>query len=798
MEERSRHSGNKVIKRMGRATTTKRFTLSGWLVVFALAGSALAQGQGTVTATRIATVPNGIALVVDGQNYVTPITLFWPQGSVHTIHANSYASLPPSSSYSFNSWNSNLGPIAPKANDATTVIVTADPNLTEIDANYQVGYAVTVTYFNCTGYSDPNRPCPSNITPGTVIVNGQTFTQNGVYYGSGNVILQATPSPGWVFTGWSVGGQVNTTNAFIDTINVTAPIVVAPLFVQGRAVTIQSAPASPLQVLADRSPFTTPTTLTWGIGTTHQLGSSPDQLDLQGKLWVFSSWSDGGVMNHNYLVPGVAGPGITITANYVPGQRVSFYTNPPGLSLNVDGRTNWLSYNFTWAANSQHTVSAPATQTDANGNTYTFSSWSQGGPASQTITATQDPNGLNLQYIANYTASGPSKISVVSQTPGVSIQVDGQDCALPCAINRPPGTSVRLTAPPTIPLSGDSRLNFVGWSDSAGADRTLTAASGSTTLTLSYSLQNHLTASVAPSEGASVVTTPAAADGFFDAQAQVQVAAQTKTGFKFSNWDGDVTSVSPTISLAMSAPHAVRAVLLRVPTLLDHAVQNSAGATPADAVSPGSIVSIYGVNMASALQVGPSSPLSQTLSNVTVSMNGELAPLLFVSPDQINAQVPLDLPDGSYTLTVHTDGSQDVSTSFTVARNAPGLFNTVVNGQAYGLFTHENGDPITSDSPARRNETVTLLGTGFGPLLQAPVEGFPVTESDNTALADPFSISLGDGTVVPSTYAGAAGGKVGLNAVRFVVADPLPTASTVSLKVTAGGLDSNTVLLPLE
>ena len=59
----------------------------------------------------------------------------------------------------------------------------------------------------------------------------------------------------------------------------------------------------------------------------------------------------------------------------------------------VDGSSSWLSDNFAWVVNSVHTVSAPQTTTDANGNQYTFSSWSQGGPATQTITATQDPNG---------------------------------------------------------------------------------------------------------------------------------------------------------------------------------------------------------------------------------------------------------------------------------------------------------------------------------------------------------------------------------------------------------------------
>src|SRR5207249_11695840 len=139
-------------------------------------------------------------------------------------------------------------------------------------------------------------------------------------------------------------------------------------------ITVQSNPPG-LQVLADRSPVFTPVDLTWGTNTTHTLGSIPDQTDvLHSKLWVFDSWSDGGAINHSYVMPdGIAG--LTVTANYVPGQRVSFATSPPGLTLTIDGRSNWLSNNFNWAVNSVHNVSAPLTQTDANGNTYAFKSW---------------------------------------------------------------------------------------------------------------------------------------------------------------------------------------------------------------------------------------------------------------------------------------------------------------------------------------------------------------------------------------------------------------------------------------
>jgi uncharacterized protein (TIGR03437 family) len=625
-------------------------------------------------------------------------------------------------------------------------------------------------------------------------VNGNTFTQSGSFFAAGALQMQAIPNPGWTFTGWYSGTQTDS-QAFLGTVIVSAPTNVYPHFVLGKQMTIQSSPPG-LQLLADRSSVLTPVILTWGLGTTHQLGSVPDQIDNKGKLWVFSSWSDGGDINHAYVEPSTPGP-VTVTANFLPGQRVSFLTNPPGLSLTIDGRSTWLSNNFNWAVNSQHTVSAPATQTDADGNQLTFTSWSQGGPATQTITASPDPAGLNLQFTANYTGTTSSKISVLSQTSGLVIQVDGQDCPLPCTFNRPAGAAVRLTAPASTPLTSDSRLDFLGWNDSSVSDRILTSPGGPVKLTLNYMLRNRLNSTATPAEGASVVTSPASSDGFFDAQSQVQVTAQTKLGFTFQSWDGDITSSSRTISLNMTSPMTIRANLKRVPALLDGAVKNAAGDTPLQAVAAGSIVSINGVNLASELVVGPAGALKQTLGNVTVRIGARLLPLVFVSPEQINAQIPSDLSDGVYTLTLHIDGSPDVSQSFTVARNAPGLYNTVIDGQAFGLFVHENGDPITSGSPAHRNETVTLLGTGFGPLLQMSPEGFPVQESETSVLVDPVTITAGDTPITPA-YAGAASGRVGVVAIRFPISDALPVATTLQLKVTVNNQDSNTVLLPLE
>src|SRR5882672_1643623 len=87
MGHRSGDSGKKVIKRMGRTTTTPT-RLALLIVVFTLFGTAFAQTP-AVVGTRITTIPPGLKVefTVDGQTYKTPVTLLWPAGSEHTLHS---------------------------------------------------------------------------------------------------------------------------------------------------------------------------------------------------------------------------------------------------------------------------------------------------------------------------------------------------------------------------------------------------------------------------------------------------------------------------------------------------------------------------------------------------------------------------------------------------------------------------------------------------------------------------------------------------------------------------------------
>jgi uncharacterized protein (TIGR03437 family) len=79
------------------------------------------------------------------------------------------------------------------------------------------------------------------------------------------------------------------------------------------------------------------------------------------------------------------------------------------------------------------------------------------------------------------------------------------------------------------------------------------------------------------------------------------------------------------------------------PMVADNGVLDGAGFIVGQPVAIGSVVSIFGSGLAASLLSGDTIPLSNNLNGVQVTFNGVNAPLYFVSPGQINAQVPWEL-----------------------------------------------------------------------------------------------------------------------------------------------------------
>jgi hypothetical protein len=107
--------------------------------------------------------------------------------------------------------------------------------------------------------------------------------------------------------------------------------------------------------------------------------------------------------------------------------------------------------------------------------------------------------------------------------------------------------------------------------------------------------------------------------------------------------------------------------LLNQPPQPSLAAVVNAASFRADAVVPGSLISIFGSNLAQTTASAPAAPFPRSLGGVTLSINGIPARLLFVSPGQINAQVPSELTAGLATAVLELTDMPPAAIEFSVA-----------------------------------------------------------------------------------------------------------------------------------
>jgi len=134
--------------------------------------------------------------------------------------------------------------------------------------------------------------------------------------------------------------------------------------------------------------------------------------------------------------------------------------------------------------------------------------------------------------------------------------------------------------------------------------------------------------------------------------------------------------------------------------------------------SPGALISIFGEQFATELQVASALPLPTTLAGASVeATNGNqkvLLPLIMVSPGQINAQLPYDLGLG-ITIRVKTANGEARPYTFRLNRRAPKLFTWNQDGQGPAVVTHAaDNSPVEPNNPVRSGEWITIWANSLG------------------------------------------------------------------------------------
>ena len=242
---------------------------------------------------------------------------------------------------------------------------------------------------------------------------------------------------------------------------------------------------------------------------------------------------------------------------------------------------------------------------------------------------------------------------------------------------------------------------------------------------------------------------------------------------------------------------------LVAPTLPANSVVNGASfrlATDANgAITPGAIVAIFGMDLASDTEEATAVPLPTTLGDTSVTFDGVAAPLFFVSGMQINAQVPFELMAGAGTVTVQvTRGSKTSEAQpIGIAVASPGIFTLNRRGTGTGIILHAvDFQPVSESNPAQPGEFLLIYCTGLGPVQPEVPSGQAVPVAP---LAETLHTPLVNIAGIPAqvTFSGLAPRFVGLYQVNVLV--PEVPSGTQPLEIIINNVPGNTdVTIPVE
>jgi len=221
------------------------------------------------------------------------------------------------------------------------------------------------------------------------------------------------------------------------------------------------------------------------------------------------------------------------------------------------------------------------------------------------------------------------------------------------------------------------------------------------------------------------------------------------------------------------------------------AVTNAASYS-ADAISPGSIISLFGSNLAPMTASAAATPLPMSIADTSVSVNGVPAPLVYESPGQINAQVPWEIPAGPATVVVRTRGALSTSAQITVQPAAPGLF-TDAEGNAQAL--NAGGSVNSVEKPAAAGSVISVFFTGQGPVTTAVDDGAPPPAGETVSATSATSATIG-GVPAQIQFTGLTPLYPGVAQMNLKV--PALAGGVYPLIVTIGGQASNAAQLVIS
>ena len=202
--------------------------------------------------------------------------------------------------------------------------------------------------------------------------------------------------------------------------------------------------------------------------------------------------------------------------------------------------------------------------------------------------------------------------------------------------------------------------------------------------------------------------------------------------------------------------------------------------------APGMIASMYGTQLSTSTASAAAIPLPTSLGGSSITVNGVPAPLFFVSPNQINFQIPYGTASGSASVAITSEG-QTLTTPMTIAFAAPGIFT--------------QSGVVVPDKTAKRGQLITLYITGEGASKPLPTTGNTPAAGTIPSPAQVVGVLVGGVAVSYDSakfFIGIPSWSVGVTQINCTIPDTSPLG-VQPVTVIVGGVASplaNIVITP--
>lgn len=270
--------------------------------------------------------------------------------------------------------------------------------------------------------------------------------------------------------------------------------------------------------------------------------------------------------------------------------------------------------------------------------------------------------------------------------------------------------------------------------------------------------------------------------------------------FLFAGWTVAAWCQQPVIS-----PGGVVNAASYVPGIagLSRAGYPQTGGGPA--LADGSVASIFGTNLAASTETAKTLSLPTQLGGTSVSVFGVAAPLFYVSPAQIDFQVPTAAgtsPLAGIVVSTAAGQSNLYPLEPEGVFSAVGIFTTASSGCGQGAVLNVAADGSvslnSSANSASPGSYISIFGTGLGVVTNPPSDGSPAPLSplapsalggDNTAFDFAASNSLG-----ADSWQGRAPGLVGVDQFNVKIPDNVREGCSVPLQLYFGNLSPPVII----